>query len=231
MSPQAEQLEISEMKGMVAEFLASHPDFFEQHAELLLELELPHTSGGTVSLIERQLAGMREKCAGLEQKLETLIEVGRKNDLLMERLHRLTLALIETINLDEVLNVLEDHLHQQFQADAVELKLFTPHDLDDPSGLDEADQLGLTRFEHFFAKGQPACGRLTRGQLEYLFGPAVDDIQSTALLMLKGESIVGMLAIGSSDEDRFQYDMGTEFLRRLSEIVSARLEMVSEPGA
>ena len=39
----------------VAEFLNSHPDFFDDQAELLSQLRLPHPSGTAVSLIERQI--------------------------------------------------------------------------------------------------------------------------------------------------------------------------------
>jgi uncharacterized protein YigA (DUF484 family) len=233
MSPQAEQQSISseEMEAQVADYLAAHPGFFEQHSELLMELRLPHTRGEAVSLVERQLAALREKCAGYEQKLETLMEVGHKNDILMDQLHSLTLALIEAANLDEVLTVLEDHLHKQFQADAVELRLFSPAVLEDASGLAPSEQEGFAQFHTFFSKGLPLCGRLTRGQLDYLFGPGAEDVRSTALLPLRGESIVGMLAIGSGDEGRFHGGMGTDFLRRLAEVASKRLELVSEPGA
>jgi uncharacterized protein YigA (DUF484 family) len=228
MNTEAEKLEQNEdTEGLVADYLAAHPDFFEQRQDLLMELRLPHSSDGTVSLIERQLAALRTKCAENEQQLEELIEVGRKNDLLIDRMHGLSLALIGATNLDEVLTVLEDHLHKEFHADAVELRLFTPSELNDHSAAGE----GLERFKTFFEKRRPYCGRLTHGQLDYLFGTESNDISSVALLPLRGESIVGMLAIGSGDEGRFQHDMGTEFLHRLSEIVSMRLELVSEPGA
>lgn len=233
MNPQTEQQSESseDMETAVAEYLAAHPGFFEQHSELLTELRLPHTSGEAVSLVERQLAVLREKCAGYEQRLERLVEVGRNNDILMDQLHNLTLALIEAANLDEALTVLEDHLHKQFQADAVELRLFSSAVLEDASILTPSEQEGLSQFHSFFDRGRPLCGRLSRGQLDYLFGPEADDVQSTALLPLRGESIVGMLAIGSGDEGRFHGDMGTDFLRRLAEVASKRLELVSEPGA
>ncbi|HEC14978.1 MAG TPA: DUF484 family protein [Sedimenticola sp.] len=218
------------METAVAEYLAANPDFFERHEELLLELKLPHSNGSTVSLVERQLARLRKECARYKQRLEALIEVGRKNDLLINRLHRLTLSLIDTANLDEVLNVLEDHLHEEFEADSVELLLFTPSELEDPAGPGESDPAGIGCFQSLFKEGKPLCGSLTDPQLDYLFGPEARHIHSAALIPLRNESICGMLAIGSSDRERFQSDMGTDFLSRLGEVVSQRLEMVSEPG-
>ncbi|VAX07464.1 hypothetical protein MNBD_GAMMA26-742 [hydrothermal vent metagenome] len=219
-------------EAAVAEYLAATPDFFERHEELLLQLKLPDTngSGNSISLIERQLAGLRKECAGYQQQLDELVKIGRKNDQLIERLHQLTLALIDTTNLDEVLNALEDHLHEEFAADRVELWLFTPADLEDPSGLDTPEREAISNFQNFFKQDKPLCGRLTKAQLDFLFGIEADDIRSAALIPMRNDAIAGMLAVGSSDEQRFQGDMGTEFLSRLGDIVSQRLEMVSEPG-
>ncbi len=229
MTPLPEQLvEASDIEKTVADYLADHPEFFQRHQDLLLSLQLPHASGGAVSLIERQLAGLRQECAGYRKKLDDLIEQGRKNDLLISRLHRLTLALIDAANLSEVLTALEDHLHDQFQADAVELHLLAPAELDEAAA---PNQGGAAQFRKLFAQGKPQCGRLTKGQLEYLFGGQAEDIRSAAVIALRSEGITGMLAIGSTDERRFEPDMGTDFLSRLGELVSKRLEIVSGPGA
>ncbi|MDH3326971.1 MAG: DUF484 family protein, partial [Gammaproteobacteria bacterium] len=37
-------------------YLDKHPEFFQEYPELLVELKVPHPSGGAVSLIERQVA-------------------------------------------------------------------------------------------------------------------------------------------------------------------------------
>ncbi len=48
----------------VAEFLREYPDFFEQHPDVLLNIEVPHPHGGrTVSIPERQLIATRERGA------------------------------------------------------------------------------------------------------------------------------------------------------------------------
>ena len=46
----------------VADFLRTHPDFFERHLALLTELVVPHSSrGGAVSLLERQVGVLRDQ--------------------------------------------------------------------------------------------------------------------------------------------------------------------------
>ena len=232
MTVQTQQLgETVDMEAVVAEYLKANPDFFERHEALLLELRLPHVNGGSVSLLERQLSALRKECVSYQQKLNELVDVGRKNDLLIERLHQMTLALIDTTDLDEVLNVLEDQLHAEFKADCVELRLFTPAELKDPSALESSEQEAISHFQDFFQKNRPLCGSISPEQQLFLFGAEADAIRSTALIPIKNKSIVCLLAIGSNDEERFQHDMSTEFLSRLGEVVGQRLEMVSEPGA
>jgi len=224
-------VEALDMEVEVAEYLAANPEFFERHEQLLLELRLPHVNGGSVSLLERQLATLRKECARHQQRLDELVEVGRKNDLLIDRLHQMTLSLIDTTDLDEVLDVLEDQLHAEFKADYVELWLFTPAELEDPSALDASEQKVITHFQTLSQQNRPLCGQLPQEQLDILFGTEAGDVSSAVLIPLKNKSIAGILAIGSSDDARFQHDMGTDFLSRLGELVSQRLEMVSEPGA
>jgi len=42
-------------ENIIAKYLESHPDFFQRHADLLANIQVPH-GAGTASLIERQVA-------------------------------------------------------------------------------------------------------------------------------------------------------------------------------
>ncbi len=54
----------------VAAYLASHPDFFEEHTELLSSVRLSSgLSGRAISLQERQMEVLREKYKQLELKM------------------------------------------------------------------------------------------------------------------------------------------------------------------
>jgi hypothetical protein len=82
----------------------------------------------------------------------------------------------------------------------------------------------------FFQQQGPVCGQLSDTQMDYLFGAQAEDVGSAALLPLRSDDILGVLAIGSSDKQRFHADMGTEFLIQLAEVVSCKLQVVSLPG-
>src|ERR1043165_6469506 len=80
---------------IVARYLQHNPDFFERHQPLLSRLRLPHArSGSTISLVERQVEVLREKQAGLEQKLAEFVSVARANDAIADRMHRFTRRLL-----------------------------------------------------------------------------------------------------------------------------------------
>jgi uncharacterized protein YigA (DUF484 family) len=216
---------IDEQEAELADYLVAHPDFFHRHPEALAAIDIPHPTGDAVSLIERQVRTLREQATTYRQQLETLLAVARENDGLAKRLHRLTLALIETETFDEVLNTLQDELREQFQADAVEMKLFASEQLDA-----HAHEPGPALFRDFLERSRPNCGRLDKAKLEYLFGPQAGETGSAALIPLKAPPMAGVLAIGSRDPDRFHEGKSVDFLQRLAEVVSAKLQSASSPG-
>ena len=78
----------------VHHYLENNPDFFERHGGLLNSLRLPHVTGGTVSLVERQVSMLRQRDLKLERKLKDLLEVARANDALAAKIHELALGLL-----------------------------------------------------------------------------------------------------------------------------------------
>jgi uncharacterized protein YigA (DUF484 family) len=215
-------------EAQVARYLSEHPDFFLRNPSILREIQIPHESGKAVSLIEKQLEMLRSEIQGYQGQRDELIKVANENEALQARMHRLTLELINAGTFDEVLNALEDELHDDFQADAVELRLFSATQLNEHLDQDLPDHSAT--FENFFNHNKPICGPLTQHQIDYIFGAEGDEIVSAALIPLKSEGVLGLLAIGSRDPRRFLPDQGTEFLSRLGEIISHTLKAVTLPG-
>lgn len=225
MSSQSEQREDpSALEQTVIEFLRDNPDFFERHPRVLNAIELPHDTGEAVSLVKRQVETLREQVEVYRGRLESLIAVARENESLNTRLHQLTLTLIDTLDFGEVLTVLQDRLQGDFGADAVELHIFSSTEANKETNPE------LDGFREYVDAGGPFCGRLPDERLNYLFGADADRIRSSALIPIAGEGLLGLLAIGSGDPDRYHPEIGTDYLSRLGEIVSKTLEVLSEPG-
>ena len=97
----------------IADYLRDNPTFFDDHADVIAGMFVPHPHGGhAIPLAERQVLALREKNAELEMKLRELIQYGSENDVVSEKLHRSTLALFAAPDLETTLAVLHHSLHR-----------------------------------------------------------------------------------------------------------------------
>jgi uncharacterized protein YigA (DUF484 family) len=212
----------------VAAYLQHNPDFFERHQALLLRLRVPHARGGsTISLVERQIEVLREKHAGLEDKLAELVGVARANDAIAEKLHRFTRRLLRAHSRAEAVALIEASLREDFDAFHGVLVLIGDYPDLAPQRFVRAiarDDAGLKSFDTLFASGKPRCGQVRDTQREFLFGQDANDIGSVALVPLGDKSApLGVLALGSTDRDRFHPGMSTEFLARMADLITDSL--------
>ncbi len=214
----------------VHDYLATHPDFFEQNPRLLSALDLPHSSGGTVSLIERQISVLRQKDLKRERQLKDLISVARANDVLAAKIHELTLQLLAATNLSTTVSVLEEAMRSGFGADQAVLVVFGDPDAftDIDAGrffrvIDRKDP-ALKSFDTFLNGSGPRCGKIRDAQRESLFRNDAEEIGSAALVPIGKGAEIGFLAVGSVDSDRFHPGMSMDFLARLGDLIAGALK-------
>lgn len=213
----------------VAAYLEAHPDFFERHLGLLDTLRLPHRSGAsTVSLVERQVDVLRERNRKLDRKLRELVGIARANEALVERIHRLSLRLLDADGLRERLAAVEAELRETFAVDQALLVLFAPPELEERLALGRflrvvpADDEAMGPFTTLLASGQPRCGQIRDSQRDFLFGAGTDEIGSAALVPLgQPTAPLGLLALGSREIGHFTPASSTDLLRRIGELVGA----------
>lgn len=209
----------------VARYLQHNPDFFERHQPLLARLRLPHArTGSTISLVERQVEVLREKQSGVEQKLAEFVRVARSNDAIAEKQQKFTRRLLRASTREQVLSQVEASLREDFDAFHSTLLLIgTPSPGEAAQHfvrIVSADDAGLKSFETLFASGKPRCGQARDSQRDLLFGGDASSIGSVALVPLMDKNgVVGLLALGSTDRDRFHPGMSTEFLGRMAELI------------
>jgi len=227
---EAEFVEEELSEQSIHDYLAAHPDFFERHSTLLSSLILPHASGGAISLVERQVAVLRQKDLKLERQLKELIEVARANDLLGAKIHELTMQLLDASDLDRTIVVIEEAMRSGFDADHAVLVLFG-----DPEAFDDInagrffravkkDDPALKPFSTFLGGTSARCGKIRDSQREFLFHGDADEIGSAALVPLGDGAELGFLAVGSVDSDRFHPGMSLDFLARLGDLVTGSLK-------
>ena len=207
----------------VVEFLRRDTDFFARHPDLLAELRVPHACGDAHSLIEYQVEVLRTQGRQLRERLHALVGNARDNEELGQRMHALTLALIECRSVDEIFTSLYHALADDFGADVVTIRLFAPPAADADRGLGEfvgTDGEARALFATVLESDKPLCGRIRGKQLDFLFGHREVVAASGALLPLGTHQRFGVLAIGSRNPQRFHPGMGTLFLRNLADVVT-----------
>lgn len=228
--PKADFVEEELSERAVHDFLSAHPDFFERHSTLLSSLNLPHASGGAISLVERQVAVLRQKEIKLERQLRELIQVARENDVLAAKIHELALQLLAADDLHRTIACVEEALRSGFGADQAVLVLFGEPEAfaDIDAGrffhIIRRDDATLKPFGTFLDGKNARCGKIRDSQREFLFRQDADEIGSAALVPLGEGSEIGFLAIGSVDSDRFHPGMSIDFLTRLGDLVAGSLK-------
>ena len=217
-----EQYQISEEQ--VVEFLKDNPEFFRDHLGLLEHMQIPHPSGNAVSLIAKQLELFRSRHQEQESQLAALIDIARENDAAFNRMHELTLAMLEANSMEEAVGNLSEVLAECFLTDFVAIKIIKEVASSPISNLFVSpNDVGLKHFATELTGNQPRCGRPSLAQARFLFGDAAAEVRSAAIIPMTFTRLEGLLAIGSRDESRFHYSMGSLFLTQMSEIIGTRL--------
>ncbi|THB67300.1 MAG: DUF484 family protein [Gammaproteobacteria bacterium] len=207
-------------------YLKENPDFLARNPQTMEILEVPHDCGGATSLIEHQVNSLKEKNRETRQELKRLIAIARENDQLNEKVQNLSLELMQVNSIEDIILTIQDSLRNEFKADLVSIKLFVDGCKNCPEYAGEESPL-RTAFNSLFESQRPLCGRLKHEQLKLLFKDNADKIGSTAIIPLEKERRFGIIAIGSFDQQKFQPDMGTIFLRYLGSLACQALSVNS----
>ena len=212
----------------VAEYLRSHPDFFEWHPEALHDLELHHQPGrAAVSLVQRQVETLRNRNEDLRAQLKELVDVARDNHELVEKIHQLAVSLMAEVDAEQRVHVLQTRLQEDFGVEHAVLIMFAA-----PCAVAAHDRFlkivksrdtGLKSFASFRKSDEPLCVRLSPAQKRFAFGKREADVHSAALIPLGRHAEHGFIVIGSRDPDYFHPGKRADYLRRLGEVVSAAL--------
>lgn len=203
-------------------YLENNPYFFEQHPALLADLYLPSPHGsGTISLAERQQLAQRDKINALESKFAELVEIGNENEAISNKVHALTLGLLASQQLEILVQLLQHYLQMELNVPNAVLKIWTNardnNDAENPIfALDTLQNSALLDWIQNLEA--PYCGIAPESTIKTWLNA---DDQSYAVIPLHSNKIFGALILASDDARRFYPEMGTMFLKRIGELVSA----------
>lgn len=224
-SPNMENMKFSSED--VAEYLREHPEFFEEYAEMLAGIQVPHPHGGrAIPISERQIVTLRDKNRVLQDKLGELIRFGEENGAITEKMHRLSVALLACNRLTDFMHGLNFHLREDFSVPHLALRLWDIN-LED---MELPEFTAVSTDIHILADSllHPYCGSQVLDEIRGWFGEDATRLRSFAIVALRAEQTVGLLVMGSEDPERFYPEMGIIYLTQLGELVSAALRRFTE---
>ncbi len=208
----------------IANYLANTPDFFERHAQLLAQVQLTSPHGNrAVSLQERQAEMLREKIKALEHRLMDMVRHGTENVVTADRLQRWTRGLLTTRDPRGLPYQIVEQLQALFLVPQVAIKVWDC----ESSYLNEAYAQWVSDDVKALATSltAPYCG-LNAGfdAANWLADPrAAVSIALVPLRVAPDAPAFGLLILASPDASRFNAEMGTDFLERISELASGAL--------
>lgn len=220
----ASNSESSKNDQLIIDQLRDDPGFFVRHPGLLSELDLPHDSGSAVSLIERQVAILRERNMQMRRRMNELLQAAKENDELFAKTRTLTLELLNVDSWQELNEVLATYVLADFQADFVCCHL-AGHQMH----LDHLQSHdGALPHELLVSGTRPVCSILRVEELAALFPIQQHESEGSAVIApLFWEGGNGALAIGSRDPSRFSSDMDTLFVTYIGEVLSRVCERLT----
>jgi uncharacterized protein YigA (DUF484 family) len=204
----------------IADYLRSHPDFFERHTPLVLGLKLPHRAGGAAI----SLVGGSRCCGGATPSSSASSRISspsRSERHAVEKIHQLCLKLMRAPTLAARLEQLGTGC-EDFAARArcCVSPARRPAPCAKVSCAAWDDDAGVRPFAACAREAR--CGPL-RDRQKNVFDRDADEISSAALVPLGLESRLGFLIIGSRDPDHFHPGKRMDFLARLGEVLAVAL--------
>jgi uncharacterized protein YigA (DUF484 family) len=206
----------------VAKYLLEHPEFFDEYAELLASVEVPHPYGGhAIPLSERQVLSLRDKSRMLEGKLRELVQFGESNDVISDRVHRMSLTLLAAADAPGLVACVRRNLREDFGVPAAALRIWGVAALD---GTAEATEVSAEARVFAESLTGPYFSEGPMFDSAAWFESATAPLRAFVYVPLRAERSLGVLAMASPDPARFTPDMGTLYLTRLGELVSMALK-------
>jgi len=206
----------------IIEYLRQNPSFFQENKSIIDEI-VPNGSmdfgSNVVSMQGTQLRKLQEQIGSYKRRNQMLIQTSLDNQKSFEDIHTLILNLMRCTTLECIERTVTAHI-STMEVDSV--KFLT---VGTEKGQITPEQVTGLKGEEYHST---ILRTLSEGAEDILHGDKAPHIQSDALLILHSleEQPLAIIAIGSTDKERFHEGQGTELLQFLSEFIGYRLAEV-----
>jgi uncharacterized protein YigA (DUF484 family) len=208
----------------VAAYLLANPDFFVDRDRLLLKIQVPHKSKGTISLVEKQLDVIRDRQKKTRRQLKEFVENAERNKEIFDKSRKLILSMMAAKQSSEFFAALEKGLKRDFGCKANSLVVFgKPKQINHFTSRIPAES--ARKYVGALMQSKvPTLGTLRPREQDFLFRDQSEKVKSAAVLTIRDKNKhLGMLAIGSNDMEYFTADMDTLFINFIAETLGKLL--------
>ncbi|QFU77126.1 DUF484 family protein [Halioglobus maricola] len=205
----------------VRAYLKDNSDFLQRNPDMLDHLHISHASGSAVSLVEKQVSVLRERNMEMRHRLNSLTANARANDKLYDQTRQLVLSLLDARDQEQLYKNYMQSMAEDFKVEHASMILFGEPDTAVECRIESIESAKI-EIGGLLRGNKPVCGVLRKEELSYLF-PDAGDVGSAALVPLVKNGQVGILAVGSSDANKYSSNMDTLFLSHIAEVVARLL--------
>ena len=212
----------------VAEYLAEHPGFLNDHSELL-EVLIPPAERNGRRVLDMQrflIERLQRRVADLRDDHAELIAASRSNRFGLSRVHAAVLALYEPGAFDDLVELVTTDLPALLEVDVVTLCVESASDRAGPlPSAPGVCVLAPGTVDVMLGPGREVELFAGAGSDGAIFGGAATLVKSSALLRLPvgRPGRPALLALGSRNPDRFRNGQGTELLGFLAQALGRRM--------
>jgi len=208
----------------VAAYLLANPGFFVDRDNLLLKIQVPHKSKGTISLVEKQLDVIRDRQKETKKQLKEFVYNAERNKEIFDKSRKLILSMIAAKRSSEFFSALEKGLKLDFRSKANSLVVFGKTKQINHFTSRVPAEAAKKYVGTLMQSKAPSLGTLRPREQDFLFQDQSKKVKSSAVLTIRDKNkYLGMLAIGSSDPEYFTPDMDGIFISFIAEALGKLL--------
>mgnify|MGYP001345751867 FL=1 len=197
--------------AIVSDYLRAHPDFFDQNPDVLGDLKLAHVSDGAVSLVERQVALLRERNAELRRRLDGLVARAEQNETLLHATQEVISSLAERSSKDDIASLFCSLVKKSFNVELVAFHWCG----------DNGNSPSNAVASHLLGNKNATSGPLRVHELKALFDEEATEGSAALARLTTRRQESAVIAVGSVDATRYGIGEGTLFLEYLADVISS----------
>jgi uncharacterized protein YigA (DUF484 family) len=205
----------------VREYLKDNGDFLQRNPDMLDYMHISHSTGSAVSLVEKQVSVLRERNMDMRHRLNTLTANARQNDKLYEQTRALVLELMAADSVQALYSIFTEAMVKEFDVEHASMILYG-EDTDSKECRIETPEKAKLAIGSLFKGNKSISGTLRKEELSFLF-PESGDVGSASIMPLSSTEQLGLIAVGSSDANRYNSSVGTLFLAHIAEVIARLL--------